>query len=49
MKSDQCRKIACPYFGKFCGKAVCRFEHPKKFIKHLQACPCVLRNKTPQQ
>lgn len=38
MKSDFCRKIGCKFFGKFSGKAVCRAQVPKKFIKHLEKC-----------
>lgn len=42
MKSDFCRNIRCPFFGKFSGKAVCRAAHPKQFIKHLTKCQQVL-------
>lgn len=42
MKSDLCRNINCPFFGKFSGKAVCRAGHPKKYIKHLEKCPQTL-------
>lgn len=45
MTSNQCRDTKCPYFGKFSGKAVCRYEKlttgnaPKRYIKHLTECP----------
>lgn len=42
MKSDLCRKIDCPYFGKFSGKAACYFTAPKKLVKHLEDCPAVI-------
>lgn len=43
MRSEICRKIACPYFRKFSGKAACYFGHPKVLIKHLQSCPATLK------
>ena len=45
MTSEQCKKIMCPYFDKFSGKAVCKYKrlttgnHPKEWIKHLTECP----------
>lgn len=39
MTSELCRQTQCPYFGKFSGKAVCRYSKPKKYIKHLCDCP----------
>lgn len=42
MTSKFCRAIACPFFGKFSGKAVCRAQAPKKYIKHLDKCPQTL-------
>lgn len=45
MKSELCRGSKCPYFDKFSGKAVCKYERlttgnaPKRFIKHLTQCP----------
>lgn len=39
MKSEFCRHTQCPYFGRFSGKAVCKAQHPKRYIKHLAQCP----------
>lgn len=38
MKSDFCRHIKCEFFGKFSGKAVCRAQYPKQYIKHMDQC-----------
>lgn len=38
MNSKFCRNVQCPFFGKFSGKAVCRAQHPKKFVKHIDHC-----------
>lgn len=43
MKSEMCRQIDCRYFGKFSGKAVCRFETPKRYVKHMQSCHLILK------
>ena len=42
MTNEICRYIKCIYAGKFCGKAVCRQQHPKKYVKHMEHCPLVL-------
>lgn len=38
MTGKFCRVIGCPFYGKFSGKAVCRAQVPKKYIKHLTKC-----------
>lgn len=42
MTGKFCRVIGCPFYGKFSGKAVCRAQEPKKYIKHLDKCPQTL-------
>lgn len=39
MKAEFCKRINCQFFGKFSGKACCRAQHPKRFLKHLERCP----------
>lgn len=34
-----------PVLYKFNGKAACQFTRPKKFVKHMESCPLILKNK----
>ena len=43
MRKEECG--SCPMLGDFCGKAVCRLQHPKRYLRYIEKCSNAKKDK----